>query len=356
MRYFGIDLHKRTAIIASEDEFGKKEKAKKFFCVEPDKIYRFFENHAPFRAVVEATAAYRWLYDLISPLGEVVLAHTLHLRAMFSRRAKTDKLDAALLAKLLRLDIIPEAYVPPARYHRLRDLTRSRARLAQDKVHAENRLQALCRELNVEPPGRSISTKKSLSWVASLTMSPVQKVRAGELVRRLEHYRGELAFFDGELERCAPEYPEAEALMDIHGIGLFSALLIIAELGEPERFRDGRRVAAYSGLTARVNQSGGHDYHGHITRQGSRWLRWILVQAAMKAVRKDLKLKNFYTRIRKRSSRNIARVAAARKLATICWVRLLRWRRTARLSKEMQRVRTRGVTARSRGLAGQVVV
>ena len=82
---------------------------------------------------------------------------------------------------------------------------------------------------------------------------------------------------------------------------------------------------AYAGLTARVRQSGAHAYYGHITRQGSPWLRWILVEAAMKVIRRDPALKAFYTRIRKRSSAKVARVAVARKLATICWVRLRRW-------------------------------
>ena len=82
----------------------------------------------------------------------------------------------------------------------------------------------------------------------------------------------------------------------LHGIGLYSALLIIGELGEPGRFGDGRQVGAYAGLTARVSQSGEQNRHGHITHQGSPWLRWILVEAA-------------------------------RKLAAICWVRLMAWQR-----------------------------
>ena len=86
-------------------------------------------------------------------------------------------------------------------------------------------------------------------------------------------------------------------------------------------------MGAYAGLTARVNQSGSHCYTGHITHQGSPWLRWILVQAAMKLVRRDRKLGNFYQRVRKRSGTKIARVAAARKLAGICWTRLMRWHR-----------------------------
>ncbi len=84
---------------------------------------------------------------------------------------------------------------------------------------------------------------------------------------------------------------------------------------------------AYTGLTTRVHQSGDHCYRGSITRQGSPWLRWVLVEAAMKVVRRDDALRNFYTRVRKRSSAKIARVATARKLAEICWKRLRRWQR-----------------------------
>ena len=118
-----------------------------------------------------------------------------------------------------------------------------------------------------------------------------------------------------------------EALLDIYGMGVFSALVIVAELGEAERFRTAKQVGSYAGLSCQVHQSGNHCYHGSITRQGSPWLRWILVQVAVHVVRKDPALRNFYTRIRKRSSAKIARVAVARKLAEICWKRLRRWHR-----------------------------
>jgi transposase len=123
---------------------------------------------------------------------------------------------------------------------------------------------------------------------------------------------------------CAA-FPQTEVLTSIHGIGLFSALLIVGEIGEVDRFRTAKQVGAYAGLTSRVHQSGDHCYRGPISRQGSPWLRWVLVEAAMKVTREDAALRNFYTRVRKRSSAKIARVACARKLAEICWKRLRRW-------------------------------
>ena len=139
--------------------------------------------------------------------------------------------------------------------------------------------------------------------------------------------RRQLAVVDRRLAEIAQGFPQVEVLQEIHGIGLYSALLIVAELGEVERFRRAKQVGAYAGLTSRVHQSGNHCFRGPISRQGSPWLRWILVEAAMKAIHKDVALKNFYTRVRKRSSAKIARVAVARKLAEICWKRLCRWQR-----------------------------
>jgi transposase len=154
---------------------------------------------------------------------------------------------------------------------------------------------------------------------------PIENLVRDELLARLEHFGRQLTIFDQHIAQLHQAFPLAEVLITIHGIGLFSALLIVAELGEVERFRTAKQVGAYAGLTTRVQQSGGHCYRSSITRQGSPWLRWILVEAAMKTTREDAALKNFYTRVRKRASAKIARVATARKLAEICWKRLRRW-------------------------------
>ncbi len=149
-----------------------------------------------------------------------------------------------------------------------------------------------------------------------------------ELLERFRHDARQMTRFDKRLEEVRQVFPQVEALLDIRGMGLYSVLLSVAEIGEVERFRAAKQVGAYTGLTSRVHQSGGHCYQGSITRQGSPWLRWALVPAAMKAVHSDdAALKNFYSRIRKRSGAKIARVAAARKLAEICWKRVRRWQR-----------------------------
>lgn len=332
MWYLGIDLHRLTVVIAGVNDSGEAMTPVTIPCQETEAIRQLVAQLGPFRAVIEASSTYRWLYDLLRPYGTVVLAHPLRLRAMIQRRSKTDKLDAQLLANLLRINQIPIAYIPPEPYQELRDLTRSRSRLARDQAEVKIKLRALLARQNRQAPYRIPFGPRGLAWFTKQDFGRIENLVRDELVLRLAHYRRQLAILEEQMVSLREAFPQAETLLEVPGIGLYSALLIIGELGEVERFKTAKQVGAYAGLTARVNQSGGHCYRGSITRQGSPWLRWVLVEAAIHAVRKDPALRNFYTRVRKRSSAKIARVAAARKLAEICWKRLCRWQRENVLS------------------------
>jgi transposase len=177
----------------------------------------------------------------------------------------------------------------------------------------------------MEAPYRVPFGRRGLAWFRRQDFGPIENMVRDELLGRLRHFSEQIAVLDRRLLEVQAAFPQTGALRDIYGIGLFTALVIVAELGEVDRFRWAKQVGAYTGLTSRVHQSGGHCYRGSITRQGSPWLRWVLVEAAMKAVRVDAPLQNFYTRVRKRCGAKVARVAAARKLAEICWKRLRRW-------------------------------
>jgi transposase len=325
MWHVGIDLHRATVVIAAVDDAGQAMDPVTIGCQDTTAIVTVLRGLGAFRAVIEATGTYRWLYDLLRPFGTVLLAHPSRLRAMIQRRSKTDKLDAQLLANLLRIGQIPLAYIPPERYQQARDLTRSRSRLARDQAQAKIRLRGLLARQNRQAPFRVPFGVRGLAWFRKQDFGPIENIVRDELLARLAYFGRQLAVLDRQIGELQQSLPETEALTTIRGIGVYSALLIVAELGEVERFRTAKQVGAYAGLTARVHQSGGHCYRGSITRQGSPWLRWILVEASMKATRDDPALKNFYTRVRKRSSAKIARVATARKLAEICWKRLRRW-------------------------------
>jgi transposase len=325
MWHVGIDLHRLTVVIAAVDDEGNAMAARRIECQDRQAILDLMRSLQPFRAVIEATGTYRWLYDLLSPLGTVLLAHPLRLRAMVQRRSKTDKLDCQLLANLLRINQIPLAYIPPPKYQQLRDVTRHRARLSRQAGAAKTQLRGLLARHNRLSPFKSVCGVRGCRWLRQQEFGDVDNFVHDELLSRLEHYQKQLVHIDSHLEKLQAQVPEVDAILDIHGIGLYTALLIIGELGEVGRFRTAKQVGSYSGLTSRVRQSGDHCYRGAITREGSPWLRWILVEAAIKATREDAELKNFYQRIRKRSGAKKARVATARKLAEICWKRLIGW-------------------------------
>ena len=266
MWHVGIDLHREFVVMAAVRDNGEVMQPVRIACQETDSILELIRSLAPFRAVVEASGTYRWLYDLLRPHGTILLAHPARLR-MILRRSKTDKLDSQLLANLLRINQIPLAYVPPEPYQRLRDFVRCRAKLSQDRAEAKIKLRDVLARQNLISPYKKPFGPRGLAWFRSQDFGLVGNMIRDELLARLWHYDRQIAVFDEQLEKCRPDFPQTEAITDIHGIGLYSALLIVAELGEVERFRTAKQVGAYSGLTSRVHQSGGHCY------QGSPWLR-----------------------------------------------------------------------------------
>lgn len=232
-----------------------------------------------------------------------------------------------LLAQLLRINQVPLAYIPPEEFQYLRDITRYRVKVGREIAKLKCEVKALLARHNIEAPYNNLCGVRGEKWLLKQEFGFADNCVRDDLVERLHSVRLRVAGAQERLVAVSGKYPQVGALLDIHGIGIYTALLIIGEIGEVKRFRTARQVGAYAGLTARVNQSGGHCYHGHITRQGSGWLRWALVEAAIKVIRRDGELANFYQRVRKRSSAKIARVAVARKLAEICWKRLRRWHR-----------------------------
>lgn len=327
MWHVGVDLHRKTVVIAAVHDSGEVRPAVRWETCQVAEIVETFREFGEFRAVIEATATYRWFYKLLKPLGTVLLAHPQQLRAMVQRRSKTDRLDAQLLANLLRINQIPLAYIPPDEYQLLREITRHRARMVRGLSSVKISMRALMARHNLQPLYKCPFGPRGLYWLSRQDFGLVDNGARDELLARFYHYATEIKQVESRMQELRPDYPQLEALTELYGFGLYSAMVVVAELGDVERFRRAKQVAAYAGLTSRVHQSGEHCYRGHISKQGSPWLRWIMVEAAMKLVRKDVALANFYQRIRKRSSTKIARVAAARKLSEICWKRLLRWQR-----------------------------
>ncbi len=219
MWHVGIDLHRLTVVIAAVNDAGNSSEVRRINCQDRQAIVEAMRALQPFRAVIEATGTYRWLYELLAPLGTVLLAHPLRPRAMVQRRSKTDKLDSQLLANLLRINQIPLAYIPPEHYQQLRDVTPPSA--------AKTQLRSLLARHNLVAPYKSVCGVRGCRWLAKQDFGAMDNLVRDELLLRLEHYRRQLAIIDARLEELRGQVPQVEALLDIHGVGLYTALLVL---------------------------------------------------------------------------------------------------------------------------------
>jgi transposase len=187
---------------------------------------------------------------------------------MLQRRSKTDRLDSLLLAQLLRVNQIPFAYIPEERYQRVREVTRHRARLVRGQTQVKIGLRVLLAHHNVVAPYRYPFGPRGLYWFSRQDLGPMDNAVRDELLARFAHYASQIHSVDQFLETLRPEYPEVTVLCELTGIGLFSALMVIGEFGDVERFHRAKQAAAYTGLTTRVFQSGDKCRYGGISRQG----------------------------------------------------------------------------------------
>ena len=236
-------------------------------------------------------------------------------------RIKSDRLDAHILAQLLRADLVARAYVADKETRALRGLLRYRAFLVGLERAVKNRIHALLDRLLVRPPMATPFSRKGLEWLAGLQLPEPYGQELAGLLRLLSALRQELELVAGRVREAARRDERAILLTTVPGLGYYLALLVLAEIGDVSRFPTARHLASYAGLVPSTYASGGVVRHGAITKQGSRFLRWALVEAAMHAVRRPGPLQEFYRRLLVGKGAQKARVAVARKLAkAVFWM------------------------------------
>jgi transposase len=266
----------------------------------------------------EAAFGWSWLAELLEDYGfEAHMVHPLRCKAIASARLKNDKVDAAILAQLLRADLLPEAWIAPAKVRQLRALLRHRISLVRLATQARNRIHAVAAGHGYD---RSASywTGPGRGWLAELDLPTASR----EIITDCLGVTGGLApvidRIDEELHQHAKADPRVKVLRTLPGVGEFTALVMVAEIGDITRFGSARKLASWAGLTPTVRGSDLHVRHGHISKQGSVWLRWAMNQAAQTAKRSP-DFAATYQAIAGRRGKKIATIAIARKLLTRAW-------------------------------------
>lgn len=321
MNFVGIDLHKKTISLCVVDQGRKALDRKRFYCDNPERIVAFFEGIRPFQAVVEATASYEWLVSLIEPsAARVLLAHPKKLRIIAESTRKSDKLDAQVLAEFLALDMIPEAYRPSKRERAHRILVRQRSYLSRRTTSVRNKVRRIMSNYNADR--EDLFTEAGLKYLSKTSVIDADRFVLDQLILEWRIYQEQLKGVDRRLEAFAKEAPtkeaEARAILEtIPAVGPVTIDVVISELGDVNRFRSQKKACAYAGLVPGQRESAGRRRELGITKEGSGALRWVLVQAAWRLVRRTARWGRIFEGLCKRRGKKKAIVAIARRLLCV---------------------------------------
>ena len=317
--YVGIDVHRKRSQVAVIDQSGEVLTNRNVpNGAEPIlKVIGGLPPGTP--AAFEACYGTSWLVQLLEDYGfDPHLVHPSRCKAIASARLKNDKVDAAILAQLLRADLLPEAWIAPPAIRQLRALLRHRVALVRLRTRLRNRIHAIVADYGHDRPVGGYWTGPGRAWLAALELPAVSRELVEDYLGLIDALQDRVDRLDWEVRQRARSDPRVKVLTQLPGVGPFTALVILAEVGDITRFRNARTLASWAGLTPTVRGSDLVVRHGHISKQGSAWLRWILIEAAQTAKR-SAEFAVTFQRIAKRRGKKIATTAVARKLATRAW-------------------------------------
>ncbi len=270
------------------------------------------------------SASNAWhLHDQIRPLvASVTVAHPLMVKLITAARVKTDSRDVLSLARLLVAGLIPAVWVPPPEVRELRALVAHRRRLVTQRTQARNRLHSILHRHNLVPPSGNLFAAAHRSWWDGLGLPPSERLQAKQDLALLDCLQPLIKEVEAELTRLSTIEPWAAQvpyLVQLPGIGVLSAMVLLSAIGDISRFPSAKKLVGYAGLGASVHDSGQSRHTGHITKQGRKEIRHTLVEVAWAAVEHYAYWKALFGRLATRMARSNAIVAVARKLLVTVW-------------------------------------
>jgi len=321
MVHVGVDLHKRFARVVAIDDDGRELERQTLYNEDRKAMVDYFRPRSGDATVtVESVLGWVWFYELLEELDVTMkLAHPRKVRMIAESTVKTDTIDALTLAQLERTGYLPECYIPPREVRDRRELLRYRVSLVRIRTGLKNRVQAILHKLNVSHRFTDLFGLSGRRFLASLQLRPVYQQQLDNYLGLLDELEPRIAAVTRQIKAELAPDRRADLLMTIPGIAHLTAYLLLAEIGDIRRFSSAKKLCAYAGIVPRVRQSADHCWHGHITREGDRFIRWGMVEAACKAPAKDHTLGQYYRRIAYRRGPLKARVAVARKLLVAVW-------------------------------------
>ena len=284
----GMDLHRRRSVLVRMTEDGRKlETVRIENCPAALRSVLARAGKNP-RVVVEATYGWYWAVDVLEAAGaEVHLAHPLGVKVFSYRRVKNDERDCADLADLLRLGRLPEAWIAPEPVRALREVTRYRHKLVGQRTSCKDQVHAVLAKAGIPVTRSDIFGRGGGIWLDGL---PLPQPYAGKIAS----LRALITVLDGEIARLEEQAAGMlagergyAAIRQLPGIGPVLGAVIAAEIGDITRFRNPGQLASWAGLTPRHYESDTRVIRGRVSKQGSRMLRWALVEAIQRRPSRD---------------------------------------------------------------------
>lgn len=313
--YVGLDVHKNFIFGCVKDKEGNILFEQKFKN-EPHSTDAFLLNvPRDSKVALESSSCWQYAFDYLVDAGyDVVLSNPGRTRLIGESKKKTDAEDARKLADLLRMNMLPLSYAAPPHVRIQRQITRHRLSLVNIRVEVKNKVHAILRRHGIQTELDDLFTQQGLIFLESLDLPMCDRFELDQYIALIRHLSLKIDETQERIEEFADDDPYAR-LLDTHpGIGHYAALMIAGEIGDIRRFGSSKKLTSFAGLNPSVYQSGDKCYRGHISKQGSKNLRWILIQCANIAVQQDKRLKSYYLRKKLGKGHNKAIVAVARKM------------------------------------------
>ncbi len=325
MRAVALDVHRDFCEVAIVED-GELRSAGRIKTT-PEEIQLFAQSLGTHDHVALEVTGNAWeIARIIEPHVARVIVVSPSDTGIRQARAKTDRLDARALAKLLWAGQLDSVWMPDERIRAMRRRLGRRTQLVRARSRAKNEVHAvLMRCLMGRPPASDLFGVKGRRWVSELELPTTERETVDAAIRQVEFLDTEIAAVEQLIAAEALSWPEVKRLMTVPGVNVIVAATFMAAIGDIARFPDRRKLTGYLGLDPRVRQSGvGPASHGHISKQGSASARHALVEASWSTVQQPGPIAGFYARIKARRGHSIAIVACARKLACLFWCLLAR--------------------------------
>ncbi|MGI8425326.1 MAG: IS110 family transposase [Actinomycetota bacterium] len=322
--FTGIDYHKRYSVYCVVDATGEIQARGRILHATPSEFAALVKKWRG-RVVFEASMNWHWLYELLErevPAEDILLANPFKTRLIAEAQVKTDKVDAHILAQLLRFDWIPQVHIPAKETRQRKEVLRQRCYFVRHRTMLRNRIHRLLggqHDLKL-PQVSDLFGKKGMSFLERLELPAPAGLLLKQQLEMLRTVQMRIKEDEVALEAMIEQTPAYRRLLTLPGMGPILAAVVSSEIDEIARFRTAQKLCGYAGLCPTTSSSGDKTYQGRLMRHCNKWLRWGFVEAAWVAVGCSPYFGDFYKRKRALGKKaNTAILATARRMARIAW-------------------------------------